>query len=117
MQNKKLYKITSALLLFTYLNLIAITVFHFHVINLNSRTASIDSSSTETNRIIDPFSDGDSNCSVTQFSSSSYINEIIISNQKPIICNIYNYPLNRISNKPLQVIPETNSLRAPPLAS
>ena len=117
MQNKRLYRIASALLLFAYINLITLTVFHFHVINLNNLTASIDSSSTETNRINDPFSDGDSNCSVTQFSSSSYINEIIISNQKPIICNIYNYPLIKISNEPLQIISETNSLRAPPLAS
>jgi len=117
MQNKKLYKITSALLLFTYLNLIAITVFHFHVINFNNQTSRIDSSSTETNRIIDPFSDGDSNCSVTQFSSSSYINENNFFNQKAINYNIYNYPLIRISNKPLQVISEANSLRAPPLAS
>jgi hypothetical protein len=117
MQNKKLYKITSALLLFTYLNLIAITVFHFHVINLNSQTASIDSSCDETNKIIDPFSNGDSNCSVTQFSSSSYINENNFFNQKTIIYNIYNYPLIRISSKPLQVISEANLLRAPPLAS
>jgi hypothetical protein len=116
MQNKKLYKITSALLLFIYLNLIAITVFHFHVINFNDQSASIASSQTEA-QLVDPFSDGDSNCSVTQFSSSSYINEKNFFNQKTFICNICNYPLAKISSKPLQLISEANSLRAPPIAS
>ena len=73
MQNKRSYRIASALLLFAYLNLITLTVFHFHVVNFNDQSASIASSHTEA-QLVDPFSDGDSNCSVTQFSSSSYIN-------------------------------------------
>ena len=113
---KRLYKITSALLLYAYLNLITLTVFHFHVINFNNRTARIDSSHAAA-KMVDPFSDGDSNCSVTHFSSSSYINEINFSDQKSFICNVFNYPLLKISSKPLQVISEANSLRAPPLAS
>jgi hypothetical protein len=116
MQNKKLYKITSVLLLFAYLNLITLTIFHFHSVNFDGRTARIDSSRAEA-KMVDPFSDGDSNCSVTQFSSSSYINEINLSNQKTFICNVFIYPLLKISSKPLQIITETNSLRAPPLAS
>lgn len=116
MQNKRSYRIASALLLFAYINLITLTVFHFHLINFNDQSASIASSQTEA-QLVDPFSDGDSNCSVTQFSSSSYINEKNFFSQKTYICNICNYPLAKISSRPLQLISEANSLRAPPLAS
>jgi len=116
MQNKRLYRIASALLLFAYINLITLTVFHFHVVNINDQSSSIASSNTES-QLVDPFSDGDANCSVTQFSTSSYINEKDLSRQKPIIYDVVNYFLIKLSNKPLQIIPAANSLRAPPLAS
>jgi len=46
MQNKRFDKEASARLLSAYLNLIILTVFHFHLFNFNDQTASIDSSRT-----------------------------------------------------------------------
>jgi hypothetical protein len=115
MLKNRTHKIVSLLLFAAYLNLIALTVFHFHAYSFINQPASITGAGA-VSKIIDPFSDGNSNCSVTQFSSSSYINEKDFCSSKTLINNC-DYSSFTLSNKPLQLIFSANSLRAPPFAS
>jgi hypothetical protein len=116
MQKSRLHKISSYVLIYAYINLLALTVFHIHTLNYNSNSTLTCYSSNPV-KIVDPFSDDESNRGITQFSGTSYIDEKVFSTSASYSFNNNDYNAYLISSKPLQVIYSANSLRAPPLAS
>lgn len=108
-------KIYSGIVLAAYLALLALPLWHFHPIHFdtNSRFAAPQNSSSN----FDPFQNANSECSITQLAGTSYINDIVL----PLSNNLssYRFDYNPVaeSNKPLQVIFDSNGLRAPPAYS
>ncbi|MDP3582843.1 MAG: hypothetical protein Q8S39_12990, partial [Ignavibacteria bacterium] len=65
----------------------------------------------------DPFQNANSECSITQLASTSYINDIVLPPSSNLSGYHFDYKPVAESNKPLQVIFDSNGLRAPPANS
>ena len=115
MPGNRINKAISFLLCAAYLNLLAVTVFHFHFIHSDCKPYYVSSESNHRG-IVDPFGDDESNCSVTQFAASSYINERSFENSIRTAPNLNKIPIYTNSN-PLFFLVDSNSLRAPPSLS
>ncbi len=109
-------KILSILLLATYFVLLAIPVLHFHPVNLNSRQELLDSNS-QTATAADPFQNSNSECSVTQLASITYLNDFFSPHSERVFTSEITLKFLYDSTKSLQIIFDSNGLRAPPAIS
>lgn len=107
--------IFSKILLVAYLGLLVLPVFHIHPIFFDTDPRLL----TEQNstNYFDPFQNANSECSVTQFARISYINDIVLAKNNDLSSYHFDYIPVAESNKPLQVIFDSNGLRAPPTHS
>ncbi|MFA7420817.1 MAG: hypothetical protein WCZ90_14130 [Melioribacteraceae bacterium] len=114
--NRSFTKIISKVLLVSYIWLLCLPVFHFHPVSLNSSGLIVDSTNKATT-VIDPFQNANSECSVTQLGSTPYLNDFISQQNEKILSSTGLIQYLCESTKSLQLIFDSNGLRAPPAIS
>ena len=105
-------KIYSGILLAAYLAMLALPVWHFHPIYLDINSRLVASQNFPS--YFDPFQNANSECSITQLASTSYINDIELAQIYDLLIHSFNYVSASESSRSLQVILDSNGLRAPP---
>ncbi|PKL83204.1 MAG: hypothetical protein CVV24_06205 [Ignavibacteriae bacterium HGW-Ignavibacteriae-3] len=113
MVKSRSYKTASCVVLFAYINLMTLSIFHFHAIDSSFDSSAFNAAGIPAN-IHDPFSDGNSGCRVTLFNTISFIGEKEFCSNNSARYSSADYSGLILSGNPLQIINDSNSLRAPP---
>jgi hypothetical protein len=112
---KKSVKIFSVVLLYAYICLLALSVFHFHPTYFGDEARLL--SAQNSNTYFDPFQSANSECAIVQLAATIYIHECTHAQTTDLqfgnIC--YNYVEE--SNKSLLIKFDAHGLRAPPVLS
>ncbi len=115
MNQNRIHKLISYVLIAGYINLIAITAFHFHASGSTGEKEFISGGDKKVN-LIDPYGSGDSGCGLTYFASLLYINE----NPSAGLLHYQsekNTALTYFTEHTLYFFNNSHSLRAPPTLS
>lgn len=114
--NRSFINIISKILLVSYLGLLGLPIFHFHPVCINSSRQIVDFKN-KASTVLDPFQNANSECSVTLLASTPYLNDFISQESKIILKSTATIKYLNESTNSLQLIFDSNGLRAPPAFS